>query len=350
VAFAYDTATAVADRTSDYSGSHAGHANVRGVLVLISQLGSKGDQVVSVTYGGVALTRKAFWQTTSTETYTTYAYFLGTGVPTGTRTWTVDINSNHKYAPVCYTVYDTVGKAYETFYSEAVFRGSTTNPTVTPSPGVVGRARFLAAVLAGGHASAPTAGAFCAVDIDLLGGGGSQSGAIEHRVSLVNADTAIGFTTALDDYAVIGVALYPDIPPIAVGQATETDTAWPIHTSYKLAQATETDTALPMTPVLPILLGIPSETDTATALAISKTVHVGQVTETDLSQRIARVRTISVLMPLDTQAEIDTAWAVSPVRIYPLGMSDELDWAGAITHGGVIKVRAWDEQMAGPGY
>ena len=75
-----------------------------GVLVLIRMLNAT-DQVTSVTYGGVACAEVALSPLVASgaEGGTCYGYFLGTGIPTGAQTCTVNVAAGTPRA-TCYTV------------------------------------------------------------------------------------------------------------------------------------------------------------------------------------------------------------------------------------------------------
>src|SRR5690348_18115984 len=80
--------------TGPWTWSHnTGTTSPEGVVVMICHGTENTDLVVSVTYGGVAMTRVQTNQDTTTEPGRSYIYFLGSGVPTGTQTVSVDLTS-----------------------------------------------------------------------------------------------------------------------------------------------------------------------------------------------------------------------------------------------------------------
>ena len=80
--------------TDPHTWSHnAGTASPQGVLVGIMHGTSSTDHVVAVTYGGVAMSRVSRHADTTTEPGAVYWYFLGSNVPTGTQTVSVDLAS-----------------------------------------------------------------------------------------------------------------------------------------------------------------------------------------------------------------------------------------------------------------
>jgi hypothetical protein len=107
--------------------------------------------------------------------------------------------------------------------------------------------------------------------------------------------------------AYIAFAIKPLAPQtIAVGQATETDTAGVMaHAKSKtLTQPVETDTAGVITPkkVHVVAMGQATETDSATAFTHSKVAHIGQATETDTAQAVDphKVRAVQIGQAIET--------------------------------------------------
>ena len=102
---AFDATSNVAAGTGNLSWTHTPVGTPRGVLVLIVQNSQTSDQVSSVTYGGVTMTRvSSNFHTNGTEDGVLYAYFLGVGVPTGAQTVTVTVSSTASKRAVAVSV------------------------------------------------------------------------------------------------------------------------------------------------------------------------------------------------------------------------------------------------------
>ena len=75
---------------SPVTWTHTPAGTPRGAIVLAQQIGTSSDFINgTVSYGGVAMTRVAtngFAQDTAAEAASVYAYFLGSGLPTGAQT------------------------------------------------------------------------------------------------------------------------------------------------------------------------------------------------------------------------------------------------------------------------
>lgn len=76
----------------DTNIDHTPVGTPRGVIVLIAQNGADADEIAGITYGGVAMARptNGYAKDTATEFMAAYAYFLGSGIPTGTQTVAID--------------------------------------------------------------------------------------------------------------------------------------------------------------------------------------------------------------------------------------------------------------------
>lgn len=192
--------------TDPWTWSHnTGTTSPEGVVVMIAHGTESTDLVVSVTYGGVAMARKQSNVDTTTEPGRSYIYFLGSGVPTGTQTVSVDLTSA--------TTTDLFGISYtldgsddmETVDNDGV-DGNTANPSVTLQ--YAGRTCMAFSVLYSGLSlnSDVTVGASCTKDstTDLSG---NFTCAVEHQTTAGSSDFAIGFTSATDDVAYSAIAV-----------------------------------------------------------------------------------------------------------------------------------------------
>lgn len=206
--------TAAYDAQSSQDGFGAGgsftHTPVgtpRGIVVLIASSDISTDIITGVTYGGVALTRVAtngFVADTAGEVGAVYAYFLGSGIPTGAQTvvvTTADINAKSAWCLSVTAANDTQiagsGKA----------SGDAANPTVTINT-IAGFAGFVAGVLFSGQ-NAPasiTAGSGYTI-LTLKSDFGLTSGVAERADAKTGASIVVNFTATSEDVAIIGVAV-----------------------------------------------------------------------------------------------------------------------------------------------
>lgn len=88
---AYDAFSSSATSTGTISLTHTPVGTPRAVIVFATENQSSSDEIVSATYGGVAMTEVANTPLISLngQDVAMYCFFLGTGIPTGAKTVTV---------------------------------------------------------------------------------------------------------------------------------------------------------------------------------------------------------------------------------------------------------------------
>jgi len=177
--------------------SHTGGASPEGVIVLIAHGTVSTDIVVGVTYGGMALTRVRTSFDTLTEPGRSYIYFLGSGVPSGLQTVSIDRSeATTSVFAVCITL-DANGDTEPV--SDAGINENAANPQVTLAFG--GRTCMSFCILYGGGgspASYTSLGDQTRVhDHDF----GMFTGVCDRLTTAQSADDTIGYTSASDDVA-----------------------------------------------------------------------------------------------------------------------------------------------------
>ena len=229
------------DTSDPMTWSHnTGTTSPEGVVVMLVHGTESTDLVSSVTYGGVAMTRIQSNTDTATEAGRTYIYFLGSGVPTGTQTVSVDLTSG--------TTTDIFGISYTLDGAgnlEVVGRGgineNAANPSVTLGYG--GRTCMAFSVLYSGltDQTGITTGANCTKDstTDLSG---NFTCAVEHQTTAGSADFAIGWTSSTDDVAYSAISV--------------SEKAWPVPNVNDAVTAAES---------VSIPINIPTRFDSVTA-------------------------------------------------------------------------------------
>lgn len=132
MAIAFDAASRLTTTSSTVDGSwtHTPVGTPAGVVVLITQIGTT-NEVVGVTYGGVAMTRVGSFQSQAGGGDPTgcYLYELLSGVPSGAQTVAVDINSTQAYTATAVTM--TAGTGIITRDSNNGGNGTAANQTLT---------------------------------------------------------------------------------------------------------------------------------------------------------------------------------------------------------------------------
>lgn len=133
----HDASTTSSAGTGDLSFTHTPSGTPTGVCVIILQAGSSSDQVTSVTYGGVAMTRHFQVSTTfGAISGRKYVYFLGRDVPTGAQTVAVTVSGAATKQACAMTV--TGGTE-----SEIDSVGSNSGTGTNPATGITLRRRAL---------------------------------------------------------------------------------------------------------------------------------------------------------------------------------------------------------------
>ena len=130
MAIAFDAKSQLTATSSTVDGSwtHTPVGTPAGVVVMVAQGGSTTDQVVSVTYGGVAMTRIGTQSSDNGEPERSYLYFLGTP-GSGAKTVAVDISGSTAYSATAVTV--TADSGLTAIDVSNSGNGITSNPTLS---------------------------------------------------------------------------------------------------------------------------------------------------------------------------------------------------------------------------
>jgi hypothetical protein len=189
-----------------FTFDHTPVGTPRGVIVLITINAEGGaDGITSVTYGGVAMTRASpgFAQDTLSEPGSAYLYFLGSGIPTGVQTVSINhtAGSGVKIATCC-----TVTAAADTEIAAAgVISEDATNPQIALDSGADSALRYC--VINSGHGVvgnvAPLSGMSAVSDIDH----GSRIVRVDRQTTAGSGSFTIGYTATIEDVAMCAAAI-----------------------------------------------------------------------------------------------------------------------------------------------
>lgn len=306
--------------------THTPVGTPRGVAIFCGRNGSSTDDISDPTYGGVPLTRVRSDADDVGEPMRSWWYFLGSGIPTGAQTVSVDKVGTHNLYVVCVTL--TGADDLEVVDHDGT-SGDIANPSVVLQYG--GRTcQGLVGMMSGQQAPtsiAPLATATLVREQDM----GSQSAEVDRQTTPGTSDYTAGFTATIEDVALSAIAI-SEVEAggniIELGQAIETDTAGALAEAktVALAQAVETDSAqaVTLTRLIPVAQAV--ETDSATALSASKLVLLGLATETDEAGSVSQ----SVIVVVEQATETDTAAELTEAKRVPLGQAEETDSAQAL--------------------
>lgn len=202
---AFDAVTA-GTGTGTISVTHTPVGTPKGVLLLLVQYVSATAQVSTVTYGGVSMTQVSTSPadgTGLTDAGMTYAYFLGSGIPTGAQTVEVTVSNS---ANKRFNVFTITGAAdTEVVDSEAVVTDSVANPSTTLSLG--GRDSWVAVGFGNEHNAVPSISPLSGwTDTGEVDFGLSVAGYYRYN-TVSTSDVTAGYTATANDSWMMAVAI-----------------------------------------------------------------------------------------------------------------------------------------------
>lgn len=205
---AFDTTSNVAVSTGNLSWTHTPVGTPKGVIVLISQNAAAGDQVTSVTYGGVSMTEVAgspLAKNLGDEDGALYGYFLGTGIPTGAQTVFVTVSVATNRRAVCYTV--TAATDTEVEDTTATDLNAVANPSVNVTLG--GTGAFVAGVMHSGQDDITSIASAAGCTDVLEHDHGSTCSVWNRRTNIEtgSGNFAVGWTATIEDSGILAVAI-----------------------------------------------------------------------------------------------------------------------------------------------
>lgn len=201
VAFDAQTASAVFTTTTPFTFSHTPAGTPRGVFVMIHSTGVGGNEDSingTVSYGGVTMTRVQYAQDTATEFVAAWIYFLGSGIPTGTRTVSIShtgITSEKK--AICLTV--TAGGDTDVVAS-AKIQANQANPSTVLANGAdtgLAVAVFASGLNALSSITLPTTGMTSITTYDVS----NTCATFDRQTTPATGNFTAGYTAATDDVA-----------------------------------------------------------------------------------------------------------------------------------------------------
>lgn len=210
--------TATTDPYTAFTGYTPG-AGTRGILVAAINVTTATDQISSITYGGVTLTKVVTATDTVTEFYNTSFWFLGTGIPAGAQNLVVDFSSatDDDYYFVIVSI--RANADLEVIDSDQLSENRA-SPQVTLSYG--GR-KALAFCALGGGATAASSYALLAnmsaVQDNAVATPTAKSQRVDRQTDAGTSDFTIGYTYGTsDDVAFVALA----VAEVAQGQGRDT--------------------------------------------------------------------------------------------------------------------------------
>lgn len=209
---AFDASTTSSGWTSSpdpFTFSHTPAGTPRGVVVFIGGANS-ADLITGVTYGGVTMTRTPNGRAVDSvgEALSSYAYFLGSGIPTGTQTVSIDHTaSGHAKIAFCITV--TAGDDTE-IVIDNLLQGDQADPQIALDTDT--RVALRCFIVGSGHNSPSSLTLISGMSSVGSGTDGTKSIVCGRETSPSSGNTNTGWTATSEDVAMIAVAVAEKLP------------------------------------------------------------------------------------------------------------------------------------------
>jgi pectate lyase len=189
---------------SPLSWTHTPVSTPRGILVYLVIYSNHNDLVTAATYGGVAMARVAFNPKATGSLVGTYAYFLGTSIPTGPQTVAVTCTGGAPKQAVSISV--TAGGDTEVqASSSAINNDSLANPVATL--GLNGVASFVSIGFNSGHDLTSEITPFANWTSQFEDSATTTLAGFYTYDIIGTADVSVGWTQTADDAVAIAVAI-----------------------------------------------------------------------------------------------------------------------------------------------
>jgi len=240
MAVAFDTfsdANEFTAATDPKTWTHTPTGTPRGVLVFTQNTGTTADWVNgTVSYGGVAMTRVATngWAVDSAaETASIHAYFLGTGIPTGAQTVSIDHNNaifGTKWA-CCVTL---TGALDTEVVASGKIEADTANPSIALDSGSRTAIKLFNLFSGADAIASITNPAGITRIIAAKYASEIRCRVVGYRTTPGTGSETVSQTAASDDVAMIGVAVSEVVvtPPVAAFSADVTSGEAPLTVTF----------------------------------------------------------------------------------------------------------------------
>lgn len=222
---AFDAATTSSGWTTTpdpFTFNHTPVGTPRGVVLLLGAATNTDVYDGTITYGGVNMTRVLYADDSTGEQVSSYIYFLGTSIPTGTQAVSIPHTaSGHSKIAFCITV--TADGDTEIVDSD-ILEGDQANPQITLDSGTVTALRCF--VIGTGHNSASSLTLISGMSSVGSGTTGTRSIVAARETSPSSGSTTVGWTATSEDVAMSAVAVreISANTTITAGQGTYTIT------------------------------------------------------------------------------------------------------------------------------
>jgi len=328
VTVALDVVSNVSAGTGDRSWTHTPSGTPRAAIVLTSQYEDGTDQVDANSYGALALDLVGQLLKTSVEPAAVYAYFKGSGIPTGAQTVLVDTpGAGASKRAVAITL--TAAADCEVVDWDVLQSDSITNPSVTLQI-PTGRTAFVCGVNFSG-AGAVTGVNPAADCTELLeyDAGNMVASFIRLTTNPTGGDATIGWTQTSEDCCIIALA----VAEVSL-LITETDTVSVVTKSVNqtVGAITGDGTIASVTKSVNQTVGAITETDTLNAVTKSVNVPVAGISGTGTLSGVSKLVNVTVALVSGT----GTVAAVAQAKNLTVGVLSEQGMLAGLTLVGML--------------
>ncbi len=332
MAIAFDASSNGTPGTGNMSWTHTPVGTPRGIAVMICQDSGTGDEITSVTYGGVACTQATgspLGGGAGLEDGLVAIWILGSSVPTGAQTVAVNVDGTASAkAAVCISMtanFDVL-QADTCSYMDS---GNTSFPTCGSQTVHIQRGECLVlGVLHSGEDAITSVAADSGYSEVAEYDFGTRVGSWIRKTTNYPAGggstgNLAAWTQSSDDALAICIMLTESAFLPVLGQATETDATFAaaVKKAKAVGQATESDSGLAAGKAKVKAVGQTAESDSGLAATAVKSVTLGIATESDSGLAVSKAKALAVGLATET----DAALATGKAKVKAVGLATESD-------------------------
>lgn len=207
MAVAFDAFTANANQTGDHNFTHTPVGTPKAVIVWVVEQTTTADHIAGITYGGVSMTEVSGSPNilSTGETGAVYCYFLGSSIPTGAQSVSVDTTATSNYITYCVTLTAATSATQVKDSDGTINSTSQANPSITLSLG--GLTSFAGLALHSGQQAVTGITPLTSWTSRSETDRGAQQAACYTFNTIGTADVTAGWTQTAEDACAVCVAV-----------------------------------------------------------------------------------------------------------------------------------------------
>lgn len=305
MAVAFDAFTANANQTGDHNFTHTPVGTPKAVIVWVVEQTTTADHIAGITYGGVSMTEVSGSPNilSSGETGAVYCYFLGSSIPTGAQSVSVDTTATSNYITYCVTLTAATSATQVKDSDGTINSTSQANPSVTLSLG--GLTSFAALALHSGQQAVTGITPLTSWTSRSETDRGAQQAACYTFNTIGTSDVTAGWTQTADDACAVCIAVTE--LNLFERSISESISISPAVARLKTANRSISQSISISPAVAEVALHL---RDIAQSITISAAIAASKILPRAISQSITIVDSISRL--LTANRSIDQSISISP--------------------------------------